>query len=441
MPFYKTPRRPQTTLEVAQRGTVFGIAPVPSPGVRARALPTDFRCDDAGAQPRAKVPEPGRLEVSQERPGRAGAGAAAAASTSRRSRPGRGAGSPDSRNLGPRGVEGEGRGEHLPPRSRGIQVGGGRRRAATWWCCRCPRPARPAREPRRPLTPAAGGGGGTEAQEAEQEASPAAAFSWGSGGRSGAAGGSPERPPRWGECAAPRVGEAPRSGVPARRPAFVSGARRGAARRALERLSGLAARVPPPLPCLPPAADCLRRAGRLWGPESEGRPGQVGSGLFSCPTPATRGPAAGARAGMNGQPGPGAGGRGVSPGSYLPGPPRAAPLPPPRFWARAASAQNLEELGREAQAGDSGWIRRPRVCYCSFSDSGEPFGGPGGAGLLVPPRSSYPFPLRIFEEGGGMLELGPTRGSWDFGRGESARQPSTPASAQVGGYLLHLTFP
>lgn len=203
-------------------------------------------------------------------------------------------------------MEGEGRGEHLPSRSRGIQVGGGRRREATWWCCRCPRPSRPAREPRRPLTPAAGGGGGTEAQEAEQEASPAAAFSWGSGGRSGAAGGAREPSPRWGKCAAPRVGRLRGAGSRLAAPPLCLGLGRGKARRA-ERL-GVAARVPLPLPCLPPAANCLRRERRMWGDEEEGKPGQVGSGLFSCPRPATRRPAAagrgagaaeGARAGMN----------------------------------------------------------------------------------------------------------------------------------------------
>ena len=180
----------------------------------------------------------------------------------------------------------------------------------------------------------------------------------------------------------------------------------------------------------------------MWGDEEEGKPGQVGSGLFSCPRPATRRPAAagrgagaaeGARAGMNDPPGRASwGARSQIP--VLPAGPAPRCPPSPDFWARAASAQNLEELGREAQAGDSGWLRRPRVCYCSFSGSREPFGGPRGAGLLVPLAFRVLFPRRSFEEGeeAGMLEFGQTRGNWDLRRGAPARCLPQPLPRWVG---------
>lgn len=122
-----------------------------------------------------------------------------------------------------------------------------------------------------PTDPRSGGGGGTEAQEAEQEASPASAFSWGSGVRGGAASGArePPPPPRWGECAAPRVGRLPRSGLAGSGPRLCvwgsdeGGGQIGADDAPAEWLGGLAARVPPPVPCprRPPAV-CREQTGK-----------------------------------------------------------------------------------------------------------------------------------------------------------------------------------
>lgn len=228
-----------------------------------------------------------------------------------------------------------------------------------------PPPRQPSPGATAPTDPRSGGGGGTEAQEAEQEASPAAAFSWGSGGRVGAASGAREPPPPgWGECA--ESWEAPRSGVPAPVPAFVSGA--PAATGARDGASGGAAsRGGSEGPATTPSL--AGKGGQIWGQgrrrmvgirvEREDRT-KLGDGISAAgsatrrPAWAGRGAAAeGARVAMNDRPRQGVLG---APWRLHPAPPACppgAPLPLGlRSRARPACALNLEEPRRTARAGD-----------------------------------------------------------------------------------------
>ena len=104
------------------------------------------------------------------------------------------------------------------------------------------------------------------------------------------------------------------------------------------------------------------------------------------------------------------------------------------------------ELGGAGEEGASGRLQglgRLRVRYCSLPDSRSPQGAGGTTpGLQLPPNppappscGSFSPPQLLGGPGGGMLEFGQTSGrgsSWSRKRG--ARPPSTPSSAQDGGY-------
>lgn len=335
---------------------------------------------------------------------------------------------------------------------------------ATWWCCRYPRPAGPAREPRRPLTPAAGEEEGSRRRKLSRKRARRPHFPGGSGGRGGAASGAGEPPPPgWGECAAPRVGKHPGAWSPAPVLAFVSGAQpEPDTVRWAERLSGVAARVPPPLPCPSPAANCLHRAGLGTEKEVDGgdqrRQGgrcQVRREVFSCrPSRLAGWPGfaeEGARVGMNGPPLAGRSGRALAAApcpTCLARPEPRSPLGL-RSGARPASSLNLEALRRKARAGDSGWLRRPSVRYCSRSDSRSPRAGPRVQArplracdcLTLPaPRLSCVFSRRCSRRAGRRdAGVRQTWGSWDFGgredadprRGPGLHRPQ-PQSTRVG---------
>lgn len=119
------------------------------------------------------------------------------------------------------------------------------------------------------------------------------------------------------------------------------------------------------------------------------------------------------------------GGRGVSSLSYLPGPPCAAPRllasglePPPRRTWRSWGGRRKRET--PDGSGDRGSAIVP------FLALGSPSAGPG--------VHSYPFspPQLRGGRGGGMLEFGQTRGSWDLGRGAPARRLPQPLPRWVG---------
>lgn len=178
--------------------------------------------------------------------------------------------------------------------------------------------------------------------------------------------------------------------------------------RGTQRRSRVAARVPPPLPGLSPAPDCLQEADGGTEEEAEGGdqsaeggPRRVRRGVSPTGRGDSRAARAGARcgrsaAGMNGRARQGALG---APWRQHPVPPaRPARRPAPRglrSGARPASALNLEELGRKARAGGSGWLGRPRVRYCSFAGSRSPSAGPGVQARHSRPGSATPCPLPV----------------------------------------------
>lgn len=132
---------------------------------------------------------------------------------------------------------------------------------------------------------------------------------------------------------------------------------------------------------------------------------------------------------------------------------RLAP-PSPRFRARPASALSLEELGRKARAGDSG-ARRPKVRYCSFSDSGSPplaqgcWQGHSGPATDPAPRPSCPFPHRSSEEGreercwssGSLRAAGALGGGRMWSCAREGRPPAIYPNLCPGGWVPSLTTP
>lgn len=256
--------------------------------------------------------DPCNVQASPGRPGsaRTSWGGGRAGSTSRRSRPERGAGSPDLRNLGPRAVEGR-----------------------EWLAAPSPLPRDPGRQgpapgghvvvpplpPPRPSSP--GAAAPTDPRSGEEEGPrrrkpsrkrarrprfPGEA----AGGVAQPAGSRSRRHSRLhGVSARRRVGKLPGAGSPAPIPAFVSGARaREAARRRGRRagLSGLGwqrasrhhslARRRPPAVCR--GQTWGRERGAAGDPDGEGGPGQVRRGtLSSLPLPVAGGPGQGADGG------------------------------------------------------------------------------------------------------------------------------------------------
>lgn len=138
---------------------------------------------------------------------------------------------------------------------------------ATWWCCRYPRPASPAREPRRPLTPAAGEEEGSRRRKLSRKRARRPHFPGEAAGGVAQPAGPGSRRRLDGVSARRReLGSAPERGPRLPSSPLCLGLRRQREPdtvRWAERLSGVAARVPPPLPCPSPAANC--RTGQIWG--------------------------------------------------------------------------------------------------------------------------------------------------------------------------------
>lgn len=61
-------------------------------------------------------------------------------------------------------------------------------------------------------------------------------------------------------------------------------------------------------------------------------------------------------------------------------------LPNPCSREGPASRLNLKKLETEVRAGDAGWLWRPTVRYCSFTDSRERMSWREDAGKTTPGR-------------------------------------------------------
>lgn len=181
---------------------------------------------------------------------------------------------------------------------------------------------------------------------------------------------------------------------------------------------------------------------------------KLGEGFFFLPAAETLRPAGaggaaeGARVGMNDQPRAGRSGRAES----VPWPTCLARRVPGSPRSRLLGSTRLRaELGGAGEEGASGRLRglgRPRVCYCSFSNSRSPqlVQGcrRGHSGPATAPRSPSSLSFSPSQLWGGprgeMLEFGLTLGSWDFGRREDAepregRPPAIYSNLCSGGWV------